>query len=143
MRGYVYVLTNSALPDLVKIGFSTKDPSLRVSELSNTSVPAPFTLLYEVLVEDPYSLEQAIHKELKSINAHEGKEFFRISPEKAIHTVRCLIEATSREIYFEPKTSIKCPKCNAWSLSQICGRRSLDSSRSCVDQYSIKVLDTK
>lgn len=117
MRGYVYVLNNAALPDLVKIGFSTKDPSLRVSELSNTSVPTPFVLLYEVLVEDPYTLEQAIHKELKLINAHEGKEFFRISAEKAIHTVRSLVEATGRDVLFEPKTSIKCPRCNVWSLT--------------------------
>ena len=43
-KGYVYVLINSSMPNLVKIGKTTKDPNERVKELSSaTGVATPFT----------------------------------------------------------------------------------------------------
>jgi hypothetical protein len=33
IRGWVYVIFNEAMPDLVKVGYSTKDPNLRAEEL--------------------------------------------------------------------------------------------------------------
>jgi len=33
MKGWVYVITNKAMPGLVKIGFSMKDTEIRASEL--------------------------------------------------------------------------------------------------------------
>jgi len=33
IRGWVYVMTNKSMPGLVKIGYSTKDPSARADEL--------------------------------------------------------------------------------------------------------------
>ena len=42
MDGTVYVLTNPAMPDLVKIGKTTRDVSLRLSDLYTTGVPLPF-----------------------------------------------------------------------------------------------------
>jgi len=36
MKGWVYVITNKAMPSLVKVGFLTKDPGLRAKELGNT-----------------------------------------------------------------------------------------------------------
>ena len=42
MKGWVYVISNQAMPDLVKVGFSTKDPTLRASELNHTGSPHPY-----------------------------------------------------------------------------------------------------
>jgi hypothetical protein len=107
MRGYVYVLTNLALPGLVKIGFSTKDPSLRVAELSNTSIPTPYELRYEVLTDDPYELEQSLHKDLRETGEHAGKEFFKLSVLAAINVVRSKVQSSGRSFYLEtPLTSI-------------------------------------
>ena len=40
-EGYVYVLTNEAMPGLVKIGRTTaNDPQTRVSNLYTTGVPS-------------------------------------------------------------------------------------------------------
>ncbi|WP_295427803.1 GIY-YIG nuclease family protein [uncultured Thiodictyon sp.] len=33
MKGFVYVMSNKAMPGLVKIGYSTKHPELRAEEL--------------------------------------------------------------------------------------------------------------
>ncbi|KFC76184.1 GIY-YIG nuclease family protein [Massilia sp. LC238] len=42
MKGWVYVITNKAIPDLVKVGYSRKDPELRAAELNNTGAPHPY-----------------------------------------------------------------------------------------------------
>ena len=42
MAGFIYVMSNPAFPDLIKIGKSKKDPTTdRVSELNQTGVASP------------------------------------------------------------------------------------------------------
>jgi hypothetical protein len=48
-KGYIYVLSNPSF-NKVKIGYSERDPIVRVSELDTTGVPTPFTLEYSVLI---------------------------------------------------------------------------------------------
>lgn len=86
MKGWVYVISNPSMPGIVKIGYSSKDPKLRAEELYTTGVPRPFEVNYSLLVDDPYDLEQRIHKSLKHIN--DGKEWFKCSVEEAIATIR-------------------------------------------------------
>jgi hypothetical protein len=66
IRGWVYVIVNEAIPGLVKVGFSTKDPSLRAEELSGSGVPVKYTTAYDALVYDPYEVEQLVHANLES-----------------------------------------------------------------------------
>jgi hypothetical protein len=47
MKGWVYVITNLAMPGLVKVGYSRKDPELRAAELNSTGTPHPFVVEYE------------------------------------------------------------------------------------------------
>lgn len=43
----VYVLTNSAMPGLVKIGYTSQDDAnSRIAQLYTTGVPVPFTIEY-------------------------------------------------------------------------------------------------
>ena len=43
--GWVYVLTNPAMPGLVKIGLTSRNPQVRAAELTQaTGVPAPFVI---------------------------------------------------------------------------------------------------
>ena len=45
--GIVYVLTNPAFPNLVKIGITTRDEvQVRMAELYTTGVPLPFKCVY-------------------------------------------------------------------------------------------------
>lgn len=95
IRGWVYVITNRAMPGLVKIGFSTKDPLLRASELANTGAPYPYEVEYDALVDSPRDLERQLH----GLLAHnlEGREWFRISVHAAIESLR----KNAKNIYSE------------------------------------------
>ena len=64
MKGYVYIISNRSMPGIYKVGYTLKDPELRAKELESTGVPHPFVVDYEILVDDPYTLEQKIHKSL-------------------------------------------------------------------------------
>ena len=46
MEGSVYVLTNPAMPNMVKIGKTTRDVELRLADLYSTGVPLPFECEY-------------------------------------------------------------------------------------------------
>ena len=63
IRGWIYVMTNKSMPGLVKIGFSTKDPTLRAGKLG-TGSPGKYEIVYDVLVYEPQSIEQRVHKEV-------------------------------------------------------------------------------
>ena len=86
MKGWVYVITNKAMPGVVKIGFSLKDPELRASELNHTGAPHPYEVAYEALVEDPRDIEQRTHKALS--DRSEGKEWFRLTVEEAVVAIQ-------------------------------------------------------
>ena len=63
-EGYVYVATNSAMPNMVKIGSTTQhDPQSRITALFTTSVPLPFELEYAAAIaDDPARVERALHR---------------------------------------------------------------------------------
>jgi hypothetical protein len=86
MRGWVYIITNKSMPDLVKIGYSMKDPRLRAKEFENTGMPSTYTVEYDVLVNNPRDLEQNLHNIL--LNFCEGKEWFRIKVTDAVDIIR-------------------------------------------------------
>ncbi len=85
--GIVYVLTNQAMPGLVKIGKTTrKDIEARMKELYTTGVPVPFECAYACLVnsKDCEKIEKALHKAFESNRINSNREFFSIKPEQAI-----------------------------------------------------------
>lgn len=91
--GFVYVLTNRAMPGLVKIGFSTRSPEERAVELSTTGVPFPFQVAYSASVDYPAEAEAAIHAALDKRRASSEREFFRVSVEDAVRVIEeaCLL----------------------------------------------------
>lgn len=86
IRGWVYVISNEAMPGLVKIGFSTKDPILRAAELNSTGAPHPYQVVYDILVAGPRDIEQRVHAAMSKMK--EGKEWFRCSADEAIEAIR-------------------------------------------------------
>lgn len=74
------------MPGLVKVGYSTKDPSLRAEELNHTGSPHPYVVEYEILTWDPRDIEQSVHSRLKE--KREGKEWFRCTIEEAIVAIK-------------------------------------------------------
>jgi len=98
-KGFVYVLSTKAIPDLLKIGFSLKHPAIRAQELSGSGMPHPYRVEYCAFLNNPYETEQAIHGALA--HKHEAKEFFRISAEEAILAISTVIRGTGHEILYE------------------------------------------
>ena len=65
-EGFVYVLTNTSMPGLIKLGFTTQSPPKRAEQLSHeTPVPTPFKVACYWRVKDPYVLEQMLGADLK------------------------------------------------------------------------------
>lgn len=63
--GYVYLLANSTMPGLIKVGRTARNPQDRVGELSSaTGVAAPFHLIYHVFVRDAPLGERIAHQRL-------------------------------------------------------------------------------
>lgn len=84
--GIVYVLTNSAMPGLVKIGMTTRESiDTRMKELYSTGVPVPFDCVYacEVKVSDCAKIEKALHKAFEPNRINANREFFSIRAEQA------------------------------------------------------------
>ena len=82
--GIVYVLTNEAMPGLVKIGRTTQDdPRTRIDQLYNTSVPVPFDCVLAVRVNEPKSVEEALHRAFGPQRINPKREFFTIDSGQA------------------------------------------------------------
>lgn len=89
--GWVYVLTNPSMPGLVKIGFTSRDPSKRAAELAQaTGVPTPFAIAWCRAVVDSPGIEATVHRMLDDRRVS-GREFFRCD----VKTARQVIEAAA------------------------------------------------
>lgn len=87
--GWVYILTNPAMPGLVKIGHTARRPERRAAELTAaTGVPAPFVVAWAHPVADHEALESIVHSQLARSRARHNREFFRCS----VQAARSIIE---------------------------------------------------
>ena len=91
IKGWVYVISNAAMPSLLKIGYSLKDPALRARELANTGSPHPYKVEYEVLLENPREVEQRAHQHLAV--QREGREWFRCTLEQAVLAIKAVMKS--------------------------------------------------
>lgn len=80
MKGYVYVLTNEAMPGLVKIGRSKHAAGARAKQIykGDTGVPLPFDVDFECLFDDCIEGEALVHEELQDYRINPNREFFRM-----------------------------------------------------------------
>ena len=90
MEGTVYVLTNPAIPNMVKIGKTTRNVELRLADLYSTGVPLPFECEYAAKVKDVDGTEKAFHLGFKKDRVNIKREFFKIDPEQAIAFLKLL-----------------------------------------------------
>lgn len=101
-HGYIYILENRAMPMLIKIGYTTRNPEDRAKELSRaTGVPTNFTLKYAIYAQNIKFLESSIHDSLDKFRENKSKEFFKINVTKAI----LIIEKKVEELRLSSKQS--------------------------------------
>lgn len=87
----VYVLTNPAMPGLVKIGKTTQvEVEERMKQLYGTGVPVPFDCAFACQVKDATEVEKALHFAFGNGRINPNREFFRIEAERVIAVLKLL-----------------------------------------------------
>ncbi len=117
--GYIYILSNSAMGALLKIGFTCGSVERRVKELSGaTGVPGKFVIEFFQLTDDVEEREAQIHAELASFRYNGNREFFSLPFDDAVAAVkRCITEPPLRFIKAQARTEIRsCRRCGAQFL---------------------------
>jgi hypothetical protein len=92
--GYVYVVSNPAFPELIKIGMTGQDDlEKRLKQLYNTSVPFPFECHYAGKVSDRRKAEAALHAAFEPERKNPNREFFKIEKvERVINLLKLFSE---------------------------------------------------
>ncbi|SKC69602.1 GIY-YIG nuclease family protein [Paraburkholderia hospita] len=88
MEGYVYVISNKAMPNFVKVGFTTRSPKERAIELSGTASPYPAVVEYSVFVDNAPAFEREVHRRLAAQRVSKSREWFKCSRAKAIEVIK-------------------------------------------------------
>ena len=89
-NGYLYILLNPSMPDLVKIGKTTRSPEERAKELSaTTGVPSSFIVVYYSEFENCSDAEKYVHDFLEALGYRlsKNREFFEIPVKDAIDSI--------------------------------------------------------
>ncbi len=87
----VYVLTNPAMPGLVKIGKTTQlEVEDRMKQLYGTGVPVPFDCAFACQVKDASEVERALHFAFGNSRINPNREFFKLEPERVIAILKLL-----------------------------------------------------
>ena len=93
---FIYVTYNENIQGLVKIGFTTRQPSIRLSELSSsTSVPGQFKLLCSFNVINGRHAEKIIFSQLSNYRI-KGSEFFEISLNEIEKKIEDILESRNQ-----------------------------------------------
>ena len=85
--GIVYVLTNPAFGNYIKVG-KTTNLVQRIKSLDNTSVPLPFRCVFAVEVENESEVEGLVHKAFADHRTRSKREFFEIDPQRVISALK-------------------------------------------------------
>lgn len=82
--GFVYVLTNGYMPNIVKIGATSNNPYVRCNQISrHEGVPGDFCVAAFLQTDDIYGIESEVHFLLRNLRLSK-KEFFCVSVEQAV-----------------------------------------------------------
>jgi hypothetical protein len=105
LMSIVYVLTNPAMPGLVKIGITgqDEDAAKRISQLYTSGVPVPFKLEFACRVPNASGVERALHTAFAPNRVNPRRELFEIEPDQAIAILRLLhVEDATNELASQP-----------------------------------------
>ena len=79
----VYILTNQAMPGIIKIGFTDNSVEQRMKELDKTATPIPFECYYAKRIDKAEFVEKKMHEAFDEFRIRDNREFFRMSPDQA------------------------------------------------------------
>ena len=91
-KGYIYIMTNPALKDMVKIGFA-KDVESRRKQLSTTALPYEYEI-YATYETQGNLEDKKLHKMIDNLNkdlrVSKSREFFIMSPQEAFELLEAI-----------------------------------------------------
>lgn len=104
--GFVYVLSNPAMPGVVKIGKTAGGLAEdRAKQLQATGVPLPFHVEFRAATSYPDEAEKQAHEYLEYDRVATNREFFAVSIAVAIDAVRqALIDVGGVQPWFESES---------------------------------------
>jgi len=81
---WVYILSNPALPNMLKIGYTKNEPEVRAKQISaSTGVALPYKVEWAFQCFNGEQLEQEVHAELATYRVNQNREFFDIPLDEA------------------------------------------------------------
>lgn len=108
--GYIYVLSNESMPELVKIGRTNRTVEQRIRELQSTGVPTPFKVEFSAYTDNSALSEATIHRALEAqgVRTSANREFFKMSVVEATAFVRLLVGLNEeRELDYPTWTELR------------------------------------
>lgn len=91
-KGYIYIMTNPALKDMVKIGYA-KDVEQRRQQLSTTALPYEYDV-YATYETSGKLEDKKLHKLIDNLNSDlrvsKNREFFIMTPEDAYELLEAI-----------------------------------------------------
>jgi hypothetical protein len=96
--GFTYVLSNPAMPGMVRVGHSTAQDLGK--ELNSTAVPLPYAVEFGALTSFPVEVKARAHQMLDWQRVSKDREFFQVAPHLATEAVRdALLDAAGLEAW--------------------------------------------
>lgn len=106
MPQIVYILTNEAMPGIVKIGLTADSIEARLSALNcHSGVPLPFECHFAAEVDSCARIERILHQLFSEQRINPRREFFRVDPEKVVLAISIgsYKDVTPRGVIAEPE----------------------------------------
>lgn len=101
--GFTYVMTNPAMPGIVKVGFTSHLAEDRAKELHTTGVPVGFDVVYRAAISHANDVERRAHALLSPYRVAPNREFFRTTPAVAISAIhRATSEKAGIQAWTDP-----------------------------------------
>ena len=95
--GIVYVLSNTCMPGLLKIGWTRGTAEKRAATLSATSVAHPFVVQHAThQLGDAHAVEKAVHQALSECRVSQNREFFKCSVDDARLAISSVLSETHK-----------------------------------------------
>ena len=83
MTTIIYILTNQAMPGIIKIGYTDSSVEQRMKELDKTPTPLPFECYHAKKVVNNKFIESKMHEVFDAYRLRNNREFFRLDPNVA------------------------------------------------------------
>ena len=130
----IYVLTNPAMPSLVKIGKTTQlEVDERMKQLYSTGVPVPFDCAFACQVKDAHEVEKALHFAFGNTRINPNREFFKIEADRVISVLK-LLKVDDITAQFEHKLEADIEEVDKQSAQQL-----KDTKRPRMDFYELGI----